>query len=97
MKAGQRDELIVGKLEYAFETRDHENALRRRRNAAENKPMTAVAQELTQLEKLRQHGRLYEIEDYENERRAGYGLPPIREEAAEVRAILDATGAGERG
>ena len=50
-----------------------------------------------QLEKLRQHGRLYEIEDYENERRAGYGLPPIREEAAEVRAILDAMGAGERG
>ena len=44
----------------------------------------------TQLEKLREHGRLYEIEDYENERRAEYGLPPIREEAgaAEVGRIL---------
>ena len=48
----------------------------------------------TQVEKLRQHGRLYEIEDYENERRAEYGLPPIREEADEVRRVLDATGAG---
>jgi len=41
-----------------------------------------------QVEKLQAHGRLYEIEDYENERRAEYGLPPIREEAAEVRQIL---------
>jgi len=47
-----------------------------------------------QLEKLREHGRLYEIEDYENERRAEHGLPPIREAVAEVRRILSATGAG---
>jgi heterodisulfide reductase subunit C len=47
-----------------------------------------------QLQKLREHGRLYEIEDYENERRAEHGLPPIREEAAEVQEILDATGTG---
>ncbi len=48
-----------------------------------------------QVEKLRGHGRLYEIEDYENERRAEYGLPPIREDADEVRQILDLTGAGK--
>jgi hypothetical protein len=42
-----------------------------------------------QVEKLREHGRLYEIDNYENERRAGYGLPPIRENAVEVRSILD--------
>jgi heterodisulfide reductase subunit C len=42
-----------------------------------------------QLEKLREHGRLYEIEDYENERRAEYGLPPIGEEAEEVCQILE--------
>lgn len=48
----------------------------------------------TQLEKLRTHGRLYEIEDFENERRAEYGLPPVCEEANEVRQILDATDVG---
>jgi heterodisulfide reductase subunit C len=42
-----------------------------------------------QLEKLKAHGRLYEIGEYENERRAEYGLPPIHEEAAEIRQILD--------
>ena len=38
---------------------------------------------------------LYEIEEYENERRAEYGLPPIREEAEEVRQILEKLGAKE--
>ncbi|MGD2105719.1 MAG: 4Fe-4S dicluster domain-containing protein [Anaerolineae bacterium] len=42
-----------------------------------------------QVQALRQHGRLYEIDDYENERRAGYGLPPIEEDAVAVNAILD--------
>jgi heterodisulfide reductase subunit C len=42
-----------------------------------------------QVEKLREHGRLYEIDDYENERRGGYGLPPIQEDSVEVRSILD--------
>jgi heterodisulfide reductase subunit C len=49
-----------------------------------------------QLEKLREHGRLYEIEEYENERRAEYGLPPIREEAEEVRRILEKLDAEEK-
>ena len=51
-----------------------------------------------QVEKLRAHGRLYEIEDYENERRAEYGLPPIREDAEEVGWIMDRMGVkGEGG
>jgi len=45
----------------------------------------------SQIEKLREHGRLYEIEEYENERRAEYGLPPVREDAEEVRRILERT------
>jgi heterodisulfide reductase subunit C len=48
-----------------------------------------------QVEKLRSHGRLYEIQDYENERRAEYGLPPVREEAEEICRILDDLGVGE--
>lgn len=44
---------------------------------------------LIQLESLREHGRLYEIGDYENERRAEYGLPPLQERAEEVRSLLD--------
>ncbi|MCP4537186.1 MAG: heterodisulfide reductase [Chloroflexi bacterium] len=42
-----------------------------------------------QVEKLREHGRLYEIEDYENERREEYGLPPIHADGTEVRQILE--------
>lgn len=45
-----------------------------------------------QLDLLREHGRLYEIGDYDNERRAEYGLPPVREEASAVRRILDRRG-----
>jgi heterodisulfide reductase subunit C len=41
-----------------------------------------------QAELLRDHGRLYEITGFENERRAETGLPPVREEAGEVRRIL---------
>ena len=48
-----------------------------------------------QVTKLRDHGRLYEIEEYENERRAQYGLPPIHENAAEVRRILSRTDVNE--
>ncbi len=44
-----------------------------------------------QIEQLRDHGRLLEIGDYENERRARYGLPPIEEAALEVREILNRT------
>lgn len=51
----------------------------------------------TQAELLCDHGRLYEITDYENERRAEQGLPPIREHAQEVRKILVSSGvAGTR-
>ncbi len=48
-----------------------------------------------QIETLRAHGRLYEIGDYDNERRAEHGLPPIREEVEEVRCILERVAVGE--
>jgi heterodisulfide reductase subunit C len=38
------------------------------------------------------HGRLYDITSFENERRAEQGLPPIHEQPAEYRQILAATG-----
>ncbi len=44
-----------------------------------------------QMEELRAHGRLLEIADYENERRARYGLPSIEGGALEVRWILNRT------
>lgn len=41
-----------------------------------------------QAELLRDHGRLYEITDFENERRVENGLPPIQERAQDVQRIL---------
>jgi heterodisulfide reductase subunit C2 len=41
-----------------------------------------------QAELLRDHGRLYEITDFENERRAELDLPPVHEHAQAVRRIL---------
>jgi len=50
-----------------------------------------------QADLLHDHGRLYEITDYENERRRELGLPAVREEPGDVRRILIACGAvGER-
>lgn len=46
-----------------------------------------------QVDLLRDHGRLIEIGEYDNERRAELGLPPITEQAAEVACILEETGA----
>jgi heterodisulfide reductase subunit C len=48
-----------------------------------------------QAELLRDHGRLYEITDYENERRAEHGLPPIQAQAGDVRRILVHSGVVE--
>ena len=48
-----------------------------------------------QAELLRDHGRLYEITDFENERRAEHGLPPVRERAGDVHHILVRSGAVE--
>ena len=45
-----------------------------------------------QVELLGQHGRLYEITSFENERRAEQGLPPIAEHEREIAALLVATG-----
>ncbi|MGD2206350.1 MAG: 4Fe-4S dicluster domain-containing protein [Anaerolineae bacterium] len=41
-----------------------------------------------QAELLRDHGRLYEITDFENERRSRHGLPPVQQRAEDVRRIL---------
>ena len=48
-----------------------------------------------QAELLRDHGRLYEITDFENERRAEQGLPSIQERAADERNILVRSGVVE--
>jgi heterodisulfide reductase subunit C len=48
-----------------------------------------------QAELLRDHGRLYEITDYENERRLAHGLPAIQAQALDVRRILVQTGVVE--
>lgn len=45
-----------------------------------------------QAELLRDHGRLYEITGYENQRREEQGLPPIQERPEEVRRILVSRG-----
>jgi heterodisulfide reductase subunit C len=45
-----------------------------------------------QVDLLRQHGRLYDITDFENERRAEQGLPTIAEQAKDFGAILAASG-----
>jgi heterodisulfide reductase subunit C len=44
-----------------------------------------------QAQLLADHGRLYEITDFENERRAEWGLPPIQEQAEGVKRILSQT------
>jgi heterodisulfide reductase subunit C len=48
-----------------------------------------------QAELLRDHGRLYEITEFENERRAEQGLPPIQEQASDVHRILVRSGVVE--
>ena len=50
-----------------------------------------------QAELLRDHGRLYEITDYENERRLEQGLPAIQERAEDVHRILVRAGVIEEG
>lgn len=45
-----------------------------------------------QVNLLSQHGRLYDISEFENERRAEQGLPAIVERAEDFRKIFAATG-----
>ena len=51
----------------------------------------------SQAELLRDHGRLYEITDFENERRVERGLPAIQERAEDVHRILVRSGVVEAG
>ena len=44
-----------------------------------------------QIELLSEHGRLYEISEFENEKRSEYGLPAIQEQAADIQKIFEAT------
>jgi heterodisulfide reductase subunit C len=46
----------------------------------------------TQVDLLRQHGRLYDISEFENERRAEQGLPAIAERAEDFGKIFAVTG-----
>jgi heterodisulfide reductase subunit C len=46
----------------------------------------------TQVELLTGHGRLYDITDFENERRQEVGLPPIHEAAEDFGRIFRLTG-----
>lgn len=48
-----------------------------------------------QAELLRDYGRLYEITDFENERRTEWGLPPIQQRAEDVHQILVRSGVVE--
>lgn len=42
-----------------------------------------------QVDLLSDHGRLYEIGEFENEKRSKLGLPPLSEEPRDYRALLD--------
>jgi heterodisulfide reductase subunit C len=46
----------------------------------------------TQGDLIQNHGRLYDITDFENQRRSDLGLPPIVERPDDYRRILSATG-----
>jgi len=48
-----------------------------------------------QIELLKKHGRLYEVGDFENKKRAKLGLPEIKEEASQVEKIIEITGASK--
>jgi heterodisulfide reductase subunit C len=50
---------------------------------------------LGQVASLKAHGRVYEVGELENEKRAKIGLPRITEMPDEVRKILEMTGAEE--
>ena len=50
----------------------------------------------TQVDLLTGHGRLYDITDYENERREEQGLPPINERAEDFGRIFALTGLDAR-
>jgi len=45
-----------------------------------------------QIDLLRDFGRVFEIEEYDNKRRAKMGLPELEPRCDEVRAILDKLG-----
>jgi heterodisulfide reductase subunit C len=49
-----------------------------------------------QIELIRTHGRLYEIDEFDNKKREKAGLPPIPKKAEQVKKILEMTGRPEK-
>ena len=45
-----------------------------------------------QISQLRTYGRMYQIEDFDNKKRAREGLPPLRTECDEIGKLFEATG-----
>ncbi len=50
----------------------------------------------TQIALLKEHGRLYEIGEFENQKRADLGLPEIEENAEEIQRLLATAGIEKR-
>ena len=46
---------------------------------------------ITQIDLLREHGRLYEIGEFENQKRTDLGLPEIKEGAEEIERLFVST------
>lgn len=44
-----------------------------------------------QVELLSEHGRLYEISEFENQKRSEYGLPTLQEQVADIQEIFKVT------
>ena len=44
-----------------------------------------------QVELLSEHGRLYEISEFENQKRSEYGLPTLQERVADIQEIFKVT------
>lgn len=46
----------------------------------------------TQVEMIRKHGKIYEIEDFDNKKRGRLGLPPLEKQNLDMARIFDLTG-----
>jgi heterodisulfide reductase subunit C len=45
----------------------------------------------TQMEMIRKHGKIYEIEDFDNKKRGRLGLPPLEKQNPDMAGIFEAT------
>jgi heterodisulfide reductase subunit C len=51
----------------------------------------------TQVETIQTHGKLYEIEEFDNKKRGRLGLPPLEKRNPDMARIFDATGLRKKG